>query len=405
MGELGTQVDHAERLSDDNVSQMLQLAERLRAANGGELDDAAIQAVAEATNTPAEYVRLAARMMPERNQSSVEQVRSAFMEIEPDTRRHVASALCATIAALALVAADRNAASTAKDFFHTIMLIMIGVGCWNLSLSRDSRLAIMCGALFGGIFFFAESLFAYVFRGTSIASPLLIVFILGGAALGAIMHGFVKKFRKKLGMVDPVRERQDLLRQLVTLQDKLKSGEQHITIVSVDLVGSTQLKSGADPLSVEFTFTEYHQFVEQTAKRFQGRIHSTAGDGVTLAFDHAHQAFAASKFLQTAILEFNTFRNKLGTPLVMRVGIHSGSVVTPKAGDITSLNFAHVIDMAAHIQKVCPPGGISVSDAAATQIPGGAAAIGAEKAMVMETGATIWMPRTALTMAASELTS
>jgi class 3 adenylate cyclase len=80
----------------------------------------------------------------------------------------------------------------------------------------------------------------------------------------------------------------------------------------------------------------------------------------------------------------------------MRIGIHSGSVVTPKAGDITSLNFAHVIDMAAHIQKVCPPGGISVSDAAAVQIPGGAAAIGAEKAMVMETGATIWMPKTSL---------
>lgn len=389
-------MDLAEQLSDDNVSQMLQLAERLRAANGGVLDDAAIQAVAEATNAPAEYVRLAARMLPERNQGSVSQVRSAFMEIEPDTRRHVASALCGTIAALALVAADRNAASTAKDFFHTIMLIMIGVGCWNLALSRESRLAIMSGALFGGIFFFAESLFALIFRGTSIASPLLIVFILGGAALGAIMHALVKKFRKKLGMVDPIRERQDLLRQLVSLQDKLKSGEQHITIVSVDLVGSTQLKMGADPLAVEFTFTEYHTFVEQTAKRFQGRVHSTAGDGVTLAFEHAHQAFAASKYLQTGIFEVNAFKNKLGTPLVMRCGIHSGSVVTPKAGDITSLNFAHVIDMAAHIQKICPPGGISVSDAAAAQIPGGAVAIGVEKVIVMDTGATIWMPKSAL---------
>jgi len=76
--------------------------------------------------------------------------------------------------------------------------------------------------------------------------------------------------------------------------------------------------------------------------------------------------------------------------------VSPGTVMTPQAGDIKSINFAHVIDMAAHMQKASPPGGIAVSDAAAAQLPGGPAGIGVEKAQVLDMGATIWAPRVAL---------
>jgi hypothetical protein len=45
------------------------------------------------------------------------------------------------------------------------------------------------------------------------------------------------------------------------------------------------------------------------------------------------------------------------------------------------------------VQKVCPPGGIAISDASSLQIPGGIAAVGTERTQVGNVAATIWLPR------------
>ena len=78
-----------------------------------------------------------------------------------------------------------------------------------------------------------------------------------------------------------MRERQELLKQLVDIQDKLRSGEQEVSFLSVDIVGSTRMKQMADPLSVEFTFTEYHKFVEMIARR-SGDVVASQGKQLNL---------------------------------------------------------------------------------------------------------------------------
>ncbi len=402
MDGLDTRLEAALELTDESVRQMLVLAERLRESRGGELDDESIQAVAEATGAPIEYVRVAARMLPEkRKRGFLHSMRSAVLTLEPEVRCQVFAAVTATLSAGAHMLSALNHGAGA-GFYDTLSLIAFGLGIWNVSLTRESRSAVITGAMFAGVYFVAQSLFAYALRfDQSIPSFLLVVFLGLGALGGFLLQKLVGRFRNRLGIQDPARERQELLRQLVSLQDKLRSGEQSITFLSVDIVGSTQIKAQSDPLSVEFTFNEYHLFVDVAARRFQGRIHSTAGDGVTLAFDHPQQAFAAAKNLQTGIVELNTFRNKTGIPIVLRCGIHTGSVVAPTAGDIKSINFAHVIDVAAHMQKVCPAGGIAVSDTAAAEIPGGPNAIGAEKVRAADMSGTVWQPRTAFALPAS----
>jgi class 3 adenylate cyclase len=67
--------------------------------------------------------------------------------------------------------------------------------------------------------------------------------------------------------------------------------------------------------------------------------------------------------------------------------------VLPEAGDVQSVNFANVIDVAAHIQKACPPGGIAVSEAAATQLPGGPSSVGSEWVETPESKGVVWLPR------------
>lgn len=383
-------------ITEDSVEQMLALAESLRARNGGVLDDSAILAVAEATGAPADYVRLALRLRSEKEKRSLLQnLRAHYLTLEPEVRRYVASGSAAAACGLMdSLGSKFDGGKTSYGIFGMLALVMLAIGMYNASLAKDTKVASIAGAIFGGGFFVSISIFAFVLQLSVHVMPVLLIpMTFGGAAVGLFLQRAVIKYRDKLGIKDPAKDRQDLLRQLVDLQDKLRSGEQRITFLSLDIVGSTKMKTLSDPLSVEFTFTEYHQFVDRIARKWGGSVHSTAGDGVTCAFEDPHAAFLAAKNVQTGIIELNTFRNKIGVPIVLRAGVHSGTVLTPQAGDIKSVNFASVIDIAAHLQKACPPGGIAVSEDASMLMPGGPRAIGNNMIKASEVKAVIWEPR------------
>ena len=385
-------------LTDDRVQQMLALAERLREEHGGELDDSALLAVSEVTGAPVDYVRLALRLRPEPRRTGLwHRVQKLILTLEPDVRRVVIGSVIA--ANLGLFEVLRVGTGDPSGFLGVLLLILISLALWNVGVSKDTRTAAISGAATGGVFFAGRSLFWFV--GVALGAPIvdgpnalwLIPYTLGGA-IGAIgLFNFISKFHTKLGIKDPVQERQDLLRQLVDLQDRLRSGEQSATFLSVDIVGSTRMKESCDPLTIEFTFNEYHQFVEMLVKRYGGRVHSTAGDGMTCSFDHPQQAFGAGRTIQTGLVELNTFRNKTGVPIQLRVGIHTGSVNAPTKDDIKSVNFAHVIDIAAHLQKVCPIGGVAISEAAAQFLAGGGESVGTGVVEASGVRAIVWQPR------------
>ncbi len=387
-------------LTEDGIQQMVGMAERLREEKGGVLDDSAIAAISEVTGAPEEYVRLAVKLHADTEQKSpTSKVRAAFLSLQPNVRRHVSSGLLGSAIGLAQAMAlffssmAQYVRYNAGPTFDILRIILVVFGLYNISVSRDNKSAAVSGAILCGTGF-AVAVALGSLAGMRMPDANYLLFYLGlGAVSGATLHAIVNKYRGLLGLKDPVKERQDLLRQLVDLQDKLRSGEQSITFLSVDIVGSTKMKEYADPLSIEFTFNEYHRFVEMITQRYGGRVHSTAGDGVTCAFDSPQQAFGAGRTIQTGLIEVNTHRNKIGVPLKLRVGIHTGKVVAPDAEDIKSVNFAHVIDLAAHLQKVCPVGGVAISEIAAAHIPGGPAAIGIETVEVDNMNAVVWMPR------------
>lgn len=380
---------------------MLQLAERLREEHGGELDDAAILAVSEACCLPPEYVRVAVGRLPEKRKLGFfHRIRNAFLSMEPDDRRYIVSgflaALCAIGGALANYTGDQY------GVFGTFALVILGTGLWNVAVSQTTRTAAIAGGLFGAIFFIARSVFAMALRSQDeISAAWLLPHVMGGALVSVILHAFVAKNRKRFGLQDPTEERHQLLRQLVEIQDKLREGEQSMTFLSLDIVGSTKMKELADPLSVEFTFTEYHNFVEMAARRFGGRIHSTAGDGMICVFSHPQQAFSSARFIQAGLVELNAFRNKIGIPIRLRAGIHTGTVVAPPDQDITKINFAHVIDVAAHLQKTTPPGGIAVSEDAAKLLTGGARTVGDVAVETQGVKGIVWQPRALDSLAAA----
>ncbi|MBC8064708.1 MAG: hypothetical protein H7Y17_07745 [Chlorobia bacterium] len=373
---------------------MLELAERLRAANGGELDESAILAVSEATGAPVEYVRLAVRLRPEdKKKGLAHRLRSEYIGLEPDVRRNVFGGSLGVVFALASVLSNVLIDSL-TGFLGVIQILCATLAVYLVSVAKDSRSAAITGALTTAVGFIAATVFQAIFavKG-SIDASLIIPITLGGTLGSMVMNMIVGKNRRRLGLKDPVQERQDLLRQLVDLQTRLKSGEQTVTFLSVDIVGSTKMKELADPLSIEYTFNEYHQFVDRIVRKYGGSIHSTAGDGMICAFDNPSQAFGAGKNMQAGMIELNTFGNQTGIPMALRAGIHSGNVVAPKPGDIASLNFAHVIDIAAHMQKVAPVGGIAISEEAAKCLAGGAASVGTERIETQNVVGIIWQPR------------
>lgn len=388
----------SEVLNDESVDQMIALAERLRASNGGTLDDSAIAAISEATGAPSEFVRLAVKVRTEqRRQSPIANLKAQYLTLEPDMRKYVAAGVLGTACAL-LFSLDKLMNASNNDAYYGIFgmlaLLLFAMALYAIGLARDSKVAMLAGAIYGGGFIAMHAVFAAVFSLHTVIQPyLLIPFTILGATVGIALQSFVQRYRPSLGLKDPVKERQELLRQMVDLQEKLRSSEQHCTFLSLDIVGSTRMKERADPLSVEFTFNEYHHFVERITQKHGGDVHSTAGDGIICSFDNPQQAFAAAKNVQSGLVELNTFRNKIGIPIQLRAAIHTGKVMTAQAGDISSVNFAHVIDVAAHLQKEAPPGGIVVSDAAAIYLPGGQSVIGTARCQVDNVAGTIWTPR------------
>jgi class 3 adenylate cyclase len=385
----------------DGIEQIIELAERLAGTHGHALDDDDIAAIVEATGAPEDYVRLALKMRSDKGKQTVlQRVRSQYLTLESSHKRYLISGGLAFAAALFDVLENASQYlfqamfKASYGIFGMLEWLVVAAAVYNLTLARDKKVAAIGGAIAGAAFILLKSVLGMIFAlKMQVEPPFILLYAFGGAVVGARSQMLLAKFRGRLGLKDPAKERQDMIRQLIDLQNQLRTGEQEITFMSIDMVGSTRMKEAADPLSIEFTFNEYHLYVERLVERFGGRVHSTAGDGITCAFEDPNGAFRAAKAIQTGLFEFNSFRNRIGRPVALRIGLHTGLVVPPDQGDVTSLNFAHVIDISAHLQKTAPPGGVAVSDATLNHFPGGKSTVGETRVEASGVTGCVWVAK------------
>ncbi len=388
----GTEFQQTEETPE--VQGLVELAEVLRKRTGGEIDDATIQAVSEATGAPIDYVRITLLNSERKRQKGLANLRSMFLALDPSVRMHVGVGLLALVFAASAVA--RVGTLTSSLFVLVQALALLGQA-WVISRTRESRTAAQLGFVAGIGFATGLAVFGTLsnFINNSprewVEFPFVLFYPVVGAVLGSFVYRVAGQFSRKIGIVDKVEERRMLLNQMVEIQAKLRTGERSVAFLSLDIVGSTRMKASSDALDVEFTFGEYQRYVQRAVSKYGGTIHSTAGDGTTCAFDSPAQAFSAARYIQAGLLEFNQFRNRIGSPIEVRAGIHFGTVVI-QGDDIRDVNYAHVIDLAAHLQKEAPPGGIAISEESLVQIPGGPSQVGSEQVLVHQTPARIWRP-------------
>lgn len=154
--------------------------------------------------------------------------------------------------------------------------------------------------------------------------------------------------------------RAELLEQLFALQKQLQGQERRCAFLSVDVVGSSQMKREAPALAVEYSFGQFQEWVAAIVNAGGGQLQSAAGDGMMALFPADALAIRAARRLQEGIEQFNAGRNHLPTPFRIRCGLSAGAVAVDER---TPLGYLHspVIDRAAALQKYAAPGDILVA--------------------------------------------
>jgi class 3 adenylate cyclase len=159
----------------------------------------------------------------------------------------------------------------------------------------------------------------------------------------------------------PVRMRRAaLVEMLFALQQELQGQEQYRAFLSIDVVGSSEMKRSAPPLAVEYSFGQFRRWVEEVVRGSGGDTQSAAGDGVMCVFPGEAPAVRAARQLQEGLAHFNAGRNRLPSPFQIRCGVSAGRVPVEEGVPLGHVHSA-VIDRAAALQKRAGPGDIVVS--------------------------------------------
>ena len=143
----------------------------------------------------------------------------------------------------------------------------------------------------------------------------------------------------------------DLLKQKAALEEQIKDQYyREKSFMAIDVQKSTDIKKGKSKDAIFLTFDAYHQMVKNSAESHSGLVHETAGDGIMCVFDSADDACRAGISIVDAMPEFNNSQNRLGKPVVLRMGVNTGRVLIDEGRSIGEL-FDGVIDTAGHLQK------------------------------------------------------
>ncbi len=204
----------------------------------------------------------------------------------------------------------------------------------------------------------------YLVRSVSSPGMILGAALVAGFGLVVGLATALQRHTEREGLLrgdDPAA----MLAERVLLERRLQSAGGETCVMSVDVAKSTKMKEGADPLIVEWTFREYQRLVARATEAEGGDVLSTTGDGAVCSFNHPASALAAARRLHSELPRFNQRVNRLKDPFRLRVGLHSDQVQAA-LGDV---QFTHAIDVAAHVQKHAPVGGILVTEAVASRLP------------------------------------
>lgn len=147
------------------------------------------------------------------------------------------------------------------------------------------------------------------------------------------------------------RSREELIKRYRQIEQALKSTKQkRCTLLSIDVVGSTQMKIGERPTAIAATFQAYEEMVREMFDAYGVWKQTWTPDGVMACFLDRDLAVSAAKQCLIFLKKFNAHDNHLRTPFQVRAGLNEGDLAIFEDSSLEKVA-DRVIDVAGHMQK------------------------------------------------------
>ncbi len=157
--------------------------------------------------------------------------------------------------------------------------------------------------------------------------------------------------------------REELLQRYREIESALKSTtRKRCTFLSVDVVGSTTMKTGEDETAIAATFQAYNEMLRKIFDDYGAWKQAWTPDGVMVCFLQTELAVNAARRILESLVAFNMNDNKLHTPFQVRCGMNEGEIPIFEDSKLEKVS-DRTIDIAGHMQKFGTPGTLWASPA------------------------------------------
>jgi class 3 adenylate cyclase len=182
--------------------------------------------------------------------------------------------------------------------------------------------------------------------------------VLGGPVEAGVAVGMGEGARVS---ADTEAAREDLLKRYREIEDALKAAKRkHCTFLSVDIVGSTEMKKGEAENAIAATFQAYEEMLRNIFESFGAWKQAWTPDGVMICFLQSDLAVGAAQRILNSLPKFNEESNRLKTPISVRCGLNEGEVPIYEDSRLEKIA-DRVIDVAGHMQKHGTPNALWLS--------------------------------------------
>jgi len=152
----------------------------------------------------------------------------------------------------------------------------------------------------------------------------------------------------------------------------LKGERKEVTVLFVDVQGSTELAGALGPEEFHAVMDGAFQLMLDAVHRWEGTVNQFTGDGIMALFgapiaheDHARRALHSAMEIQRAFAEYaGALRRDKGLSFQVRLGLNSGPVVVGAIGDDLRMDYTAqglTTNLAARMQQAADPGTIMVA--------------------------------------------
>lgn len=180
--------------------------------------------------------------------------------------------------------------------------------------------------------------------------------------LSKVMEAVNQAAKKESESVKPEdgKSRAELLKVMADTKKRLDSLGRDLAFLSIDVVGSTEMKIGEDKSLVEYDFREFKKFVESKMNA-QGALKSAwTPDGVMICFPSIDAAVRTAQEVISGLNAFNKNVKTMKKDFHVRCGINAGHVYFDATTPMEEMS-DRVIDVAGHMQKHALPGTIAIA--------------------------------------------